>query len=415
MNFKNSLAAIASLFLLTSCEHQHVDENKDHLCDVCKMILSEHKDENNDHFCDYCEDQLNGCIDEDLDGKCDICGKDVEPVVPYAVWPEKEIQDEVIVVSGSSVKIPAYEKADDIEINTDDEVESGYFSIYCYTENTKSQNEYREILLDAGWEVSVSKNEQGYFDAYDPDYEVNINFGYFEEFSDLEICIAFCYKTKWPAKDIADYLKILVPTTNIIIPEFYAYTTKVNFYNSELIRAIAINAYGFNDSIINDYKTALENNNWTISFNEYSQEWNAISEDELVELHFYIDSSKAEFNVDIFEAKVVVENWPYDEINNVITDLGATGEVVPFKGECTGFTVEASWLPPVICVFCEISKQEFYANQYNESLMNLGYIEVRNSWDEPCYALPGTTLAYRATVVAGVLEIEMFKLSEPAK
>lgn len=410
MKIKNSFVTLTSIFLLASCGHQHTDENKDHLCDECKMILSEHKDENNNHFCDYCGDLLTGCFDEDFDGKCDICGKDIEPFVPYAAWPEKEIQDEVIVVSGSSVKIPAYEKADDIEINTDNEVEGGYFSIYCYTLNTNSENEYKEILLEAGWEVSDEKDTLGFFDAYDPNYEVNVNFGYFSKFSDLEICVGFCYKTRWPEKDIADALQIVQPGTKTVVPEFEAYTV-IATYNS-FVNAVAINAIGFDDSIIEDYKSILQSNKWNVFYNKTSSEWNAISSDEDIELHFYTDADNY-FNVDVFAYAAPVEGWPYEEIEEAIEYMEADGEVPPFKGENTGFKVDWNF-PIAIFIYCEASKQEEGRDSYNQSLIDSGYIYVGDMYGDPMYAKPGTTLAMRALIMYDVLQIELFKLDAPA-
>ena len=413
---KNLLFVLLIPGLLASCgECKHIDEDKNHICDICNMILSDHEDEDKNHLCDYCGQQLDDCVDSDLDGFCDYCGNEVELPFEYAEWPTKDIQDEVIVVSGSSVKIPEYRKADQIEINTDDEIEGGYFSIYCYTENQDSENEYKQIVEKAGWEFEETKDEGGFYTAYDPNYEVCMKFAYSDDYSDLEICIAFCYKTKWPEKELADYLQLLVPGTKTVIPEFEAYTIYVNYYDSKLIRAIAINAYYFNDSIIEDYKEILSKDNWDVYYNETSTEWNAISNDGLVEIHFYIDHSKNEFNVDVLEKVIPVENWPYEEIEDVIKKLGATGEVIPFKGECTGFSIEPDTLPPAIWIFCAESKQESFAEQYNQSLLDLGYVLVKNSWNEDCYAFPGTTLAYRAVIVVDVLEIELFKLAEPAE
>ena len=333
---------------------------------------------------------------------------------PLVKWPTTDVAQYTKFVTGYDVEIPAYNKAYKVDIDTTDMILEGYFGIYCYTDcDSNPEETYSNILKNKGWEVESEKVEN-FYNAYDPDYKVWLNFGYDLEIQDFEIYVTKCEKTKWPEQQIANYLQILVPGTQTVIPKFEAYTTKVNFYDSSLIRAIAINAYGFSDTIIEDYKTTLTNEGWAITYNDYSKEWNAISKDGLVELHFYIDSSKVEFNVDVLEATVPVKNWPYQEIENVITDMGATGEVIPFRGECTGFAVQPDWLPPVVQIFCSKSQQESYANEYNQALLDLGYKEVKNSWDEDCYAFPGTTLAYRAVVVVEVLEIELFKLANPA-
>ena len=177
--------------LLSSCgECNHVDEDKNHFCDICEIRLSDHVDEDKDHHCDYCETYLSGHKDLDGDFICDYCGKEIEPPTPFAVWPDKEIQDLIKSVCDSETVIPRYNKADDIEINQDDLAESGYFSIYCYTENNYSANEYKAILKAAGWNVEEEKDENEHFNAKDENLEVSVNFFYNKEFFDLEIRVS---------------------------------------------------------------------------------------------------------------------------------------------------------------------------------------------------------------------------------
>lgn len=415
---KKILLPLLIASLLASCDQgqcQHVDEDKNHLCDLCGTPLSEHKDEDNNHFCDYCGDQLDGCYDDDLDEKCDKCGKDLEPVVPFAEWPEKEIQDLVVVVSGSETVIPHYNKADDIEINTDDLVENGYFSIYCYTENKYSENEYNAILKAAGWDVEDEKDENGYYNAWDETYEVWVNFFYNEEYTDLEICVTRSLKTGWPGEEISKYLKMLVPGTKTTIPQFEADTVLVNYYDLPSIHAIAINAYGFKDTIIDDYKLILADNNWSVSFNDTSKEWNAFSKDNDVEIHFYIDDSKNEFNVDVLSYRLPVKDWPYEEIAQAIKDMGVTGEILPFFGESSGFKVDYSSVYFAIFITCPKANFETNVTEYNQMLVDAGYVAAYEMMGETLYAYPGTTLAYHATVLDNVFQIETMKLDEPAK
>ena len=56
----------------------HVDENKDHECDVCFYAYTSCKDGDNDHNCDWCGDRISKCVNNDEDDhNCDICGKTV--------------------------------------------------------------------------------------------------------------------------------------------------------------------------------------------------------------------------------------------------------------------------------------------------------------------------------------------------
>lgn len=58
-----------------SDEANHVDENKNHACDVCEKVVSECADEDNNHKCDTCGEKLSDCADDDNNHKCDTCGE----------------------------------------------------------------------------------------------------------------------------------------------------------------------------------------------------------------------------------------------------------------------------------------------------------------------------------------------------
>ena len=51
-----------------------IDENRNHLCDVCSVKMSECYDNTNDHHCDYCGNVASKCVDENNDHACDVCG-----------------------------------------------------------------------------------------------------------------------------------------------------------------------------------------------------------------------------------------------------------------------------------------------------------------------------------------------------
>ena len=53
----------------------HEDANKDHVCDYCGKTISNHEDADKDHVCDYCEKVISNHEDADKDHICDHCGK----------------------------------------------------------------------------------------------------------------------------------------------------------------------------------------------------------------------------------------------------------------------------------------------------------------------------------------------------
>ena len=55
----------------------HEDADKDHVCDHCGKVISNHEDADNNHICDYCEKVISNHEDADKDHICDLCGKTI--------------------------------------------------------------------------------------------------------------------------------------------------------------------------------------------------------------------------------------------------------------------------------------------------------------------------------------------------
>ena len=55
----------------------HEDANKDHVCDHCGKVISNHEDADNNHICDYCDKVISNHEDANKDHVCDYCGKTI--------------------------------------------------------------------------------------------------------------------------------------------------------------------------------------------------------------------------------------------------------------------------------------------------------------------------------------------------
>ena len=53
----------------------HEDADKDHVCDHCGKVISNHEDADKNHICDFCEKIISNHEDADKDHVCDLCGK----------------------------------------------------------------------------------------------------------------------------------------------------------------------------------------------------------------------------------------------------------------------------------------------------------------------------------------------------
>ena len=55
----------------------HEDANQDHVCDLCGKVISNHEDANKDHICDHCGKVISNHEDANKDHVCDLCGKTI--------------------------------------------------------------------------------------------------------------------------------------------------------------------------------------------------------------------------------------------------------------------------------------------------------------------------------------------------
>lgn len=315
---------------------------------------------------------------------------------PLVEWPTNQISEYTKAVTGYDVEIPAYDKAYKIEVDTTEMVLEGYFGIYCYTDcDSNPEETYSTILRNKGWEVESEKIEN-FFNAYDPDYKVWLNFAYDSEIGDFEIYVTKCEKTKWPAKDIADAVQLIAPGTQTVIPEFKAYTTVATYYS--LYGVLAINGYGFADTIISDYKQILQNLSWEVSFNNNSNEWEGVSPDKNIELHFYIDESRAEINVDVMKHAIIVTGWPEEQIASAIEEMEAIGTVPKYiGGNQKSFAYSSDMFGYIVVVHLKDNIDETKeAENYINYLITLGYNDVGTDGVDRYYALPGTTVGITA-------------------
>ena len=75
-NYWHFVDGIPTIWIIHSC----VDEDENHLCDVCSKKLS-CKDLNNDHYCDLCSQIISPCVDDNGDLVCDVCGGGDVPIM----------------------------------------------------------------------------------------------------------------------------------------------------------------------------------------------------------------------------------------------------------------------------------------------------------------------------------------------
>lgn len=338
--------------------------------------------------------------------------KDPEPEpIKYADWPTADVAQLVQTVKpGCTDVVPAFTKATSIEVDSSTLAEEEYFGVYCKTEDANSENEYKAVLENSSWTVKTEKTGI-FYDAFSPNEQLWMNFGYDSNLKELNICICECPVISWPSTYINESIKAMLPTATDTIPTFTANTYVATYYPE--FKRLAINGYGVDTNITSTYKTKIEGLNWTTRAGD-SDDYYAVSPSKQLEINFYYNSDKDEFNVDVAVYVAPVEGWPYEEIATIVSNMGATGTVLPYTGTNKGFSTDTDYNPPIVKVATATDQEAIDGVvSYNQALLDAGYEKSIQVYGEDTYVYPGTTLIYRAThLTSKIITIELFNLND---
>ncbi len=105
----------------------------------------------------------------------------------YYSWPT-ELVAEIASYYGSSATVPAYDDAYLYQAITV-YLDWGFAVLYCYTDDTNAESVYMSTLISAGWTVSSEVDEYGYYVAYSPNNDLEVDFAYDSDYEDLDIYI----------------------------------------------------------------------------------------------------------------------------------------------------------------------------------------------------------------------------------
>lgn len=335
--------------------------------------------------------------------------KDENPT--YANWPSVTVRKLTLKVKEDcSDFVPSFEKATAIEVDSETIATDGYFGIYCKTDDANSENEYKAILKEASWTVKTEKSGI-FYDAFSPNEQLWMNFGYDSNLKELNICVSDCPIISWPSKYIEDSVKTILPTATDVVPSFDAKTYVATYYSD--LNRLAINGYGVSAEILNEYKTKVTNLGWVTRKGD-SDDYFAISPNEQLEINYYYESDKDQFNVDVAKYVAPVEGWPAQEIADIVSEMGATGTVLPYLGENKGFSTDTDYYPPIVKIATATDKEaEDGTAAYNQYLLDSGYVKSVQVYSEDTYVYPGTTLIYRAAhLTSCIITIELFNLND---
>ena len=320
-------------------------------------------------------------------------GDQPEPPL-YEKWDTKTVDDLVKEGLGihTTYSVPAYDKCIGIEYDGDPALLEGYFGIYIQTEFEECEMLYSEILEENNW-ILKDKMED-FCIAFSPDYSLMLEYIYEANNRELVIYVTKGALVDWPTELVSEAVTKVNADAITVIPEFEAEFYQVNYY--DFINAAAINGFGPEEGALVDYRVMLELDGWVTSIVDENS-YKAVSPNFDIRIDFYYDISRDEFNIDIFTYIAAVDNWPTEEINTIVAEIEAEGTILPYLGENKGFTVDDRAFPPAVLIETSTKDTSSLVDEYNQYLLDSGYIVYGTLYGEPIYFMPGTTLGYRAT------------------
>lgn len=311
----------------------------------------------------------------------------------YEKWNTKTVNDLVETLGiHTNYNVPAYDKCIEIEYDGDNALLDGYFGIYCKTEFEECEQLYTAILQENDW---IIKDKMGGFCiGFSPDYALMVEYIYESNNRELVIYVTEGALVDWPSTLISEAIFELNENATSTIPEFEADYYQVNYY--DWVGAVAINGFGADQNVVVEYKNLLEQNNWIVNLKSSDGTYGAVAPNKDLRIDFYYDVNRVEFNIDIFNYVEETNDWPEEKISSVVSSIEAEGTILPYLGENNGFNVEDYWEPPVVLIYVSFADTKKAADDYNQYLIDSGYVVYGTLYGEAVYYFPGTTLCYRA-------------------
>lgn len=277
---------------------------------------------------------INMCaVDED--GYYDETGYgDFELAVtdPYLYeWPAEDIAEQVDLYSPDTETVVPEFEANYYEVAWDISGESET-SLYCYTHDSSSEDDYYDTLEAAGWTMAEDYDDYGYLNAVSPDGTINVQFGYDPDYEDLDIYISSAIEPEaWPADDIQDAVDAITGGSGTTLPVFeecYMAQLVTDYFGYDLLDLFGyyvIYAYTDDEDAEFDYAFECYMEGWLVAENTQTSDggYLALSPNEDLFIQFFYDADYGDLDIYLmpYEAAPTYTEWPAEEIAEYVDML----------------------------------------------------------------------------------------------
>lgn len=245
-------------------------------------------------------------------------------IAPHAcVWPADEVAAKLdSIVPGTETVIPAFDlpangASEDVEVLTS--------QIWIYCEKTQLVN-YIAILQANGWTVSYNASSGRYI-AISPDGDVKLEVLYSSSYKQVAIYIFANYK-EFPADFAAQYVTYFAgEESETVIPAFddaANYSTNTSYVSSYGVAMINCTTPDATSEAA--YAGVLEEADWTVTYDEENEGYNAISPNEDIALFFYYYNGDLVIQISKYVAPIL--DFPAEFAANAVETIAPGSETV---------------------------------------------------------------------------------------
>lgn len=272
--------------------------------------------------------------------------------------------------------IPKYEGATLYEVDFSN-LDLGAFAIYCYTDDSDSIEDYRDILLNNRFEVSPTKDKDGYYEALSVDKQIILDFTYEENYKDLQIIVYNynVYSTSWLTNELNEYVKLMTNNSGTTVPSYddgYAYCLIDDYYYS--YGYVVMFCYTEETNPDDKYAQILRNNGYSVTeTKDETGSYAAISANEDLSIIFWFDEDYGDLQVRIYEYTPVVAEWPLEDLNEYLEIINPNNEVViPSLDGAGEYIIDYDAITKEISLYCYGTSLDI-ANAYLIKLKDAGW------------------------------------------
>lgn len=321
----------------------------------------------------------------------------VTVLAPQAVMPVDDVVDFYAKWFVEDVTIPAYVAADRDVVYEIDESYIGYFDIYIYNSNTEEMNDYKDILVEAGWEIAGESDGDYLLELADKGINVSL-LDYTADEDDPYIDLSFgLIEPEGPSFPVREVMQFFDTFFGMTIDPFPGY----EYANEEIDFALVTSqlSYGILEVRITNtdadeeyaWVEALEANEWEISDGDYEGDYVARKtygdKIAVLDIQNWLGMTYDAVRVMIYATDAPMYEFPTERISADLASMGLTATLPEFTGDALYYAYSEEYHQ--LAIYVEVGTEQDAVATYQADLLAAEFTEAGpDSYGDMHYLAP---------------------------